>query len=230
MVGAMNSDECPLCQRSNVRPGTRTLYEVAVCRRCRRRFAGLRQWAFLADVYLLGVVLMLILAGLLQTSMTDAWIRLVILCVFVLFAFREAIKGKSFGKFIFGLRVVDRVTSTPIRPMQSLFRNAPILGFLVFYLYGPYLILISPVQRYVTIPQSSSYFIAAMGLLFICWQLKKGTRWGDGWARTKVIWDRYADRPPFDTRRLVCPKCEYNLTGVTKRCPECGLAMPPENP
>ncbi|MEZ6104359.1 MAG: RDD family protein [Pirellulaceae bacterium] len=38
--------------------------------------------------------------------------------------------------------------------------------------------------------------------LIIAFQLNKGYRWGDRWARSKVIWNKYADRPVF-ARELI---------------------------
>ncbi|HVP12092.1 MAG TPA: hypothetical protein VMV94_13005, partial [Phycisphaerae bacterium] len=61
----------------------------------------------------------------------------------------------------------------------------------------------------------------------VAFQLLKGRRWGDKWARTKVILKKHAHRPPFDIRGILCTNCGYNLTGnVSGRCPECGRAIP----
>lgn len=55
-----------------------------------------------------------------------------------------------------------------------------------------------------------------------------GTRVGDGWARTLVVWHRYADCYPFTaTRGCLCAECGYDLTGnCSGRCPECGHDIP----
>lgn len=34
-------------------------------------------------------------------------------------------------------------------------------------------------------------------VLIVALQIRKGPRWGDGWAKSKVIWQKYAERTPF---------------------------------
>ncbi len=63
--------------------------------------------------------------------------------------------------------------------------------------------------------------------LIIAVMMMGGPRWGDGWARTKVIWRKYAHKPVFDQRGLHCTECGYDLTGNTSgRCPECFAPIP----
>jgi hypothetical protein len=59
--------------------------------------------------------------------------------------------------------------------------------------------------------------------LVLAFTLMKGWRWGDPWARTRVVWKKHEFKPPFDPRGLRCIYCGYDLTGnVSGRCPECG--------
>ncbi|MCP3902337.1 MAG: hypothetical protein GY715_01770 [Planctomycetes bacterium] len=73
--------------------------------------------------------------------------------------------------------------------------------------------------------------------LFIAFSLLKGKRLGDGWANTRVVWNKYEHHPLF-TGLPACAECSYDLTGnTTGVCPECGtpiavnaatMAPPPE--
>ncbi len=57
-------------------------------------------------------------------------------------------------------------------------------------------------------------------------QLMKGHRLGDGWARSKVVWNRYANHRVF-TGLFACAVCQYDLRGNTSSiCPECGTPVP----
>ncbi len=37
--------------------------------------------------------------------------------------------------------------------------------------------------------------------LIVAFELPKGKRIGDGWARTRVIWKKYKDKAPFAIRK-----------------------------
>lgn len=61
--------------------------------------------------------------------------------------------------------------------------------------------------------------------LVIAFLLNKGHRLGDGWAKSKVIWKKYANHPVF-TGQLACENCQYDLAGnVSGVCPECGTPI-----
>lgn len=78
---------------------------------------------------------------------------------------KDGFNGKSIGKAIFGLKVVNLKTNEPISFKSSFKRNLPIL-----------------------IP-----FVP----LIVAFQLRKGTRMGDRWASSKVIWEKYKNTEPF---------------------------------
>ncbi|MDO9574619.1 MAG: RDD family protein [Candidatus Contubernalis sp.] len=79
-------------------------------------------------------------------------------------------KGQSFGKKIFGLKVIKLDNGLPCRPGDSFMRNLPGFGFILLNLILPIFtfpfLLIEPV----TILKS-----------------EKGQRIGDRWARTQVV-------------------------------------------
>jgi uncharacterized RDD family membrane protein YckC len=69
--------------------------------------------------------------------------------------------------------------------------------------------------------------ILPIAALIVAFLMMKGRRWGDGWARTKVIWRKHAFKAPFDQRGTRCTGCGYDLTGNTSgRCPECFTPVP----
>lgn len=41
--------------------------------------------------------------------------------------------------------------------------------------------------------------------LIVGFRLRRGPRWGDGWAKTRVVWDRFADRAPFASEPSLTP-------------------------
>ncbi len=65
--------------------------------------------------------------------------------------------------------------------------------------------------------------------LYVAFQLIRGRRLGDTWARTRVIWMRYAQHPLF-LGTLACERCQSDLTGNTSGiCPECGAPLSQAN-
>jgi uncharacterized RDD family membrane protein YckC len=217
IAGQQNSrDQCPLCARKLSarwlkKPIPRnSINGVVVCAKCRNGFANRRQAAYLIDALLwlpvsAGIAYGVSSVAISVTNQTDpsavnmgflmvnimvGWIVLPLI-----FTFKDSFAGKSPGRALCGVRVVDRDTLEPIGPLQSLQRN---------------LILLFPY----------------IGFVAVVLTMMKGTRWGDGWANTVVIWDKHRHKPPFDPRGILCLRCGYNLTGnVSGVCPECGCPI-----
>lgn len=197
---------CPACLRPVIIPWRiEKLYGVRVCSKCRNGLASRRQFAYLVDRIAFAVFSMGV-APIVQDAFpsrlsTGAESLLAFLVLRLIFLCKDGIYGKSLGKLLAGIRVVDVTTRAPIGVPQSLVRNLPML-------------------------------IPYIGVLGIFWTMMKGGRWGDGWANTMVVWDRYKDRLPFADLADInayCRSCGYDLTGnVSGRCPECGVDIPPQ--
>ncbi len=113
---------------------------------------------------------------------------------------KDGFGGRSPGKALFGLRVVDRMTLLPASFGASLKRN---------------LVLLLPLY---------------IGHIGIAMTLRRRGRFGEEWAGTMVIEDRYRHNPIFTGQGQFCRVCGYDLTGnVSGRCPECGTAIQPSN-
>lgn len=164
---------CPLCGLDKHMKKPRQLYGWPVCKKCVGKFANRRQIAFIADMFCIRFVGVVIGAGVgltaaaVQISETMFAVLLILLqggeiCLILL---RDAVGGVSPGKLLTGLQTVDRDSGQPLRILASIKRNLPLLIPIVPLLAGV--------------------------------QLMKGPRIGDKWSRSKVIWKKYADHPLF---------------------------------
>lgn len=113
---------------------------------------------------------------------------------------KDGFGGRSPGKALFGLRVVDRMTLQPTSFGASLKRN--LVLFLPLYI----------------------------GHIVIALTLRRRGRFGEKWAGTMVVQDRYRNNLVFTGGHRPCRACGYDLTGnQSGRCPECGTDVQPHN-
>ena len=122
----MEEPACPLCGDTQMRR-TKALYGRIVCRRCWAGFHRRRQIAWIIDAILLGL-LGFILAELARVPLPedsfpsrDDWPWYAILSG--LLGLKDVFGGRSLGKAICGLQVVDRESDAPAWPHQSILRN-----------------------------------------------------------------------------------------------------------
>jgi uncharacterized RDD family membrane protein YckC len=198
---------CPLCNRDiSKRRKARKLYDYPVCKKCRNGFANRRQAAYIVDGLCWALAIWL-----------PFWL----------------------------LEVTGVAPQAPgANPIAAFFGFDTALSILVawilpFFFYckdgfngmspGKWLMGVQVVDARthepITFKQSfkrNLVMLIPYVELPIAFLLVRGRRWGDRWAKTRVVWRKYAYRPPFDTRGILCMECGYNLTGnVTGRCPEC---------
>jgi len=194
---------CPLCYRSDPIHAFGLLYDAPVCRRCRWGFAGRRQLAFVIDLtvwYLAMVLVAVALVFLLTAWRPGHGIPETLLIAAAVLApamllMKDGFRGCSPGKAVCGLRVVNPATGRPAGFRASLQRN---------------LVLFVPLLP-----------------LVLAFGLTSGPRIGDGWARTRVIRRKHAGHPVFTGRPAAdCTRCQYDLTGnSTGICSECGTPV-----
>jgi len=129
----------------------------------------------------IGLLLFVIRIILFRLILRRAFIRgfftsLVIYAIFAAayFLFRDSLKGKSIGKLLFGLTVINVERKRPADIADSLLRNA-IFAFIVVPFAGWII------------------FILLSGLISLQIFMGKEQRIGDKFAHTKVIEDRYLE-------------------------------------
>jgi len=197
---------CRLCGREFTERKRRSINGFSVCKKCYYAFVNRREAAFLIDFLSYSCLavpvchLVLYQLALFASRFPPVIILGVSLLVWLPFALKDGFRGRSPGKWLLDLRVVEMGTLKPVGFWQSFLRN--------FYLCIPLIQWIP--------------FLLAFGP----W---RGRRWGDRIADTIVIWGRHANKLPFDFRSIACARCGYDLTGnVSGTCPECGTRIPDE--
>lgn len=199
----LSKQPCPLCNKERPARKFKPLYLTPICHKCYYGFANRRQLAFIIDVILWRIAMVMFFFALgaalfavnPQTDFDaiEIWLNLLAWSLVLVFILKDGFGGCSPGKAICGVRVVDNDTYEPVGFLRSFKRNLPI-----------------------AIP-----FVP----LIVAFTLAKGQRLGDKWANTKVIWSKYRYHPVFNTDSY-CPQCEYDLRGNTSgACPECGRAI-----
>jgi uncharacterized RDD family membrane protein YckC len=169
------ADKCPLCSDESVlRRSRKRLYGHEVCTKCVNRFANRRQLAWILDV--------------------------------VLFRIAAFAAGIGLGLFLVAVHMdIEATLDTIYWPL--------LIGELAVFIckdgfngYSPGKVICGvqvldietgvPVGFGVSFKRNLPTLIPFMPLV-IAYQVIKGRRTGDKWARTKVIWNRYAGNPVF---------------------------------
>lgn len=129
---------CSLCGKQCT--ALAPLYRGRVCHNCRRRFLLDRSAAYVVDflVFYGGLRLLLWSCGLRgfanQIGLGPYWLSvgLLVFACRVIFICKDLFVGRSPGKWIMGLLIVDEATGAPARWKQSIVRNLilliPVIG------------------------------------------------------------------------------------------------------
>jgi uncharacterized RDD family membrane protein YckC len=197
---------CGVCLRSLKDPQrARTLDFVKVCKPCRNGFANRRQLAFIVDGILFTVVATLPVAMIDTIVYPDSG-------------------SDNIVVVHFGLYSPIAVVNAWIVPLLFFFKD----GFTGMSpgkrLMGVQVVdadTLEPIGFGQSFKRNIPLYIPFVWL-YIALTILKGRRLGDRRANTQVIWRKFAQRPAFDRRGILCIQCGYDLTGnVSGRCPEC---------
>jgi uncharacterized RDD family membrane protein YckC len=194
---------CSICDQPLILPQKR-LYGYYVCDKCHSDFATKRAFAYIVDMTLWSflcvplTIFIFILSGVSgavvgaathnDNSGANMAIVVFFLCIIgetLLVLGLDGFKGHSPAKAMFGLQVIDERTGRPANFFDSIQRNLP-LGIPFMPLYAGYQVF-----------------------------QFQGKRIGDGWARTKVIWKQYSNKPPFLSRKHLQAYLAARATGKT---------------
>ena len=129
----MKFPDCPLCGCEKKIAHARKLYGRVLCGGCHARFRGRRQVAWLFDA-VLAFTATALLRGAHISEVPQAMNESAPAVVFGgslpasaifwgLMIFKDAFHGRSPGRLLFGLRVIDEWTGNPATAVQSLKRN-----------------------------------------------------------------------------------------------------------
>lgn len=173
---AHNEGSCPLCRQSKHMSKAQSLYGHLVCKKCFYDFATRRQGAFWLDGILLYPFMVVVWTCFIASS-------------------------RAFG-----------LSQDTMEQGETLLSFAPYVFFLAKdglggYSPGKWLCGARvtngttghPGGFFTSFLRNLPLFIPFMPLL-VALELKKGYRCGDRWAKSKVIWTRYADNPVFAPR------------------------------
>jgi uncharacterized RDD family membrane protein YckC len=130
-LSQQNPEICPLCEKSKHMKKGKPLYGLLVCRNCYYSFANRRQLAFLFDnLFFSCIILMLVwgIQGVSNSSQGDieGVVNVLGFIFFPVFCLKDGFSGRSLGKAICGVQVIDETTGEPCNFLASFKRNLPI--------------------------------------------------------------------------------------------------------
>ncbi len=165
---------CPLCGKMRYMSTPKLLYGHWVCTKCHTGFASRRQWAYILDTLAL-VLFCIPLAAVFWTVMLAMGVSEQVIearsrAIYALVLLVFCFKD-GFAGHSFGKLLCG------VRVIHQ--RNGRPIGF--------------PESFKRNLPLGAIPFLP----ILVAFDLKKGYRIGDGWAKSKVIWKKYEDHPIF---------------------------------
>lgn len=127
---------CCLCGGTSNRKATKSLYGHPVCKKCFWAFANRRQGAFVIDyvtylalVYTVDWIFSAATGRVLPPDRETYQLHASVIAwiLFVMFLAKDANGGRTFGRLLCGVGVIDRFTGAPIGLGASIKRNLPLL-------------------------------------------------------------------------------------------------------
>lgn len=133
----MDKQLCPLCQKQRPYRKFKRLYGSPVCRKCYYAFTNRRQIAYVIDTivwwiaitaffFALGMAIVVVAPNA-DLSIVDDWLSILSWALVLVFIMKDGFFGKSPGKAICGVVVVDNDTFEPIGFRRSFKRNFPLI-------------------------------------------------------------------------------------------------------
>jgi len=167
---------CPLCgNEKRMRKRTREIYGRTVCKRCADRFVGRRQLAYVLDFlafYLFSGVLGAIAGAVLVARDPDVSTE-------ALEATGMLVGYGAVPLFLFRDSWAGRSIGKILLGLQTVDDRTG-----------------APIGVSASIRRTLPLLIPFVPLI-VAFQLYRSRRWGDGWARSRVVWKRYGDSPVF---------------------------------
>lgn len=209
------SNVCPICNLEIKKlKKAKPLFGVQTCHKCRNSFVNRRQFAYVLDsmafafvVFSISLFVELVFPKIYENSWSDNQI----VSAFNLSGGFELFMGWFIPLFFYckdgfnGMSPGKRLMGVQVVDEETLL----------------------PISFGQSFKRNVILIIPIVGFWGIILTMMKGRRWGDRFAKTKVVWAKHKYRVPFDQRGIVCTGCGYNLTGnESGRCPECFVEVP----
>ena len=116
---------CPVCATDqHMGKESRLLYGQPVCKKCYFGFANKRQLAFIVDMILWNICLIVLLRSI---EVSEAASQGIAFLLFPVFCLKEGFAGLSPGKAMVGAQVISTVTGRPSGFGSSFKRNLPLM-------------------------------------------------------------------------------------------------------
>ncbi|MFO0916272.1 MAG: RDD family protein [Pirellulales bacterium] len=173
VVAPAGPGSCPLCGEIKLMKRAKRLYGHEVCPRCAHAFANRRQFAYAIDTALMIGAYYTTVFGIAGVAVQSQWTE------------EQFIQFQRITSWVFGIVFVAKDSFSG-------------------YSLGKYLTGVRVIDARTGIPTGlKGSILRNLPLvipfipLVVAFTMMKGKRVGDGWAHTKVVWNRFADSEVF---------------------------------